>query len=633
MKFTSLVFIAFFFCLNLTSAQSQLFMPNKSFKDVEKGLCDGVCSDCQNLIENNEVANETDINERYDSKLDLPENNVSLLEYGKSGSAESREIILPAIDFRADSNVSYCLSFEAGKLADREKIEFEDARLNISLQNEDGSKNQNNIARFKIENDLRDEGLQCYSATFKSPSEYSSLKIEAKNLNGDSKGVVLNKINISCVIDVLEGINVECINGEYVFTPVFSEGFDVSTLSSYQWWSPHIGPLLGSDGTLILDGNVSNGEIFTIYLKIVDDQGCCDTRLVNVSTQCIDPNGPDLCNAKIRGFAWCDEGGSVPDVFDSNDTPLPFLKYWVFTYENGVWSEVYSSFTNQNGFYNVDGLCAGTYWISFDGHHTWNPVELDQGSPPNVSNKIYGYFPPFNGFTTYAIVLERSQIRRDVGAGFSCSDCSSIIGNVIWCDDNGTINDIYDYADENQSGVEVRLYDASSNLLATTLSSTVTGNYHFSDLCAGEYYVGFTLPDGWTPVLSNEGDDDTIDSDITGTNSIYGGPFIGPISIGDNELALTWDAGFDCGTVPFMKVFPNPAVSNVTTSLDITTEGNYTLFLTDPYGFDKQQIYSGFLEDGKHEFTIDLQNLNSEMYNVVLISNSDITTQKLILKR
>lgn len=79
-------------------------------------------------------------------------------------------------------------------------------------------------------------------------------------------------------------------------------------------------------------------------------------------------------------------------------------------------------------------------------------------------------------------------------------------------------------------GVTVTLYAADGTTVVATTTTAADGTYHFGNLAAGNYIVGFpTSVDGKVLVDANAGSDDTVDSDAaqatgkTGLNTVVAG--------------------------------------------------------------------------------------------------------------
>lgn len=111
----------------------------------------------------------------------------------------------------------------------------------------------------------------------------------------------------------------------------------------------------------------------------------------------------------------------------------------------------------------------------------------------------------------------------------------SEIGNFVW--DDANMNGIQDEGEMGMGGITINLYNCSDTLLATTTTDE-NGNYLFSGLDAGDYVVGFALPQDYVFTLMDQGDNDSLDSDAnpeTGMTECF--------TIGADESNLTIDAG------------------------------------------------------------------------------------------
>ncbi|MEW6196070.1 MAG: SdrD B-like domain-containing protein [Bacteroidota bacterium] len=114
-------------------------------------------------------------------------------------------------------------------------------------------------------------------------------------------------------------------------------------------------------------------------------------------------------------------------------------------------------------------------------------------------------------------------------------DCKASLGDKVWFDaDKDGIQD------GNESGVPnvtVKLYDCDNNLISTT-TTDANGNYLFSNLNPGDYYVMFILPSGYVFTTKDAGSDDAKDSDA---DTSTGKTICTTLTAGENDL--TWDAG------------------------------------------------------------------------------------------
>ncbi|MBN2381429.1 SUMF1/EgtB/PvdO family nonheme iron enzyme [bacterium] len=113
------------------------------------------------------------------------------------------------------------------------------------------------------------------------------------------------------------------------------------------------------------------------------------------------------------------------------------------------------------------------------------------------------------------------------------------LGDWVWqdLDENG----LQDVGEPGFAGIPVLLYDVDMVFIGSALTDS-GGYYSFDGLSAGNYYVEFITPKGYSLTLSKQGSDDMLDSDpdrVTG--------LVGPIDLGDIESNLDIDAGIVVG--------------------------------------------------------------------------------------
>lgn len=85
------------------------------------------------------------------------------------------------------------------------------------------------------------------------------------------------------------------------------------------------------------------------------------------------------------------------------------------------------------------------------------------------------------------------------------------IGDFLWWDDNG--NGLQNEGEDGVGGVEVSLFNSEGDHLASTLTNEF-GEYEFSNLDVGEYYVQFYSVENAIFTLQNQGEDNSVDSDV-----------------------------------------------------------------------------------------------------------------------
>lgn len=113
--------------------------------------------------------------------------------------------------------------------------------------------------------------------------------------------------------------------------------------------------------------------------------------------------------------------------------------------------------------------------------------------------------------------------------------CYAQLGNYVW---NDTDKDgVQDAGEVGVAGVTVTLYDNANTIIATTVTDAY-GYYLFQNLNPGTYHVGFTLPSNYVFSPTDQGGDDTKDSD---PNTVSG--LTGNYTLVAGDSNMTVDAG------------------------------------------------------------------------------------------
>ncbi|MGQ9775170.1 SdrD B-like domain-containing protein, partial [Chloroflexus sp.] len=131
-----------------------------------------------------------------------------------------------------------------------------------------------------------------------------------------------------------------------------------------------------------------------------------------------------------------------------------------------------------------------------------------------------------------ATVLESGEVDLTWDAGIFLP---ATLGNRVWHDINA--NGIAESGETGVSGITVSLYRADGTLVQTVVTD---GNsvYLFTNLPPGDYYLTFSLPDGWVFSPANQGGDNSRDSDVdpdTQRTQVF--------TLGYGQTDLSWWAG------------------------------------------------------------------------------------------
>jgi uncharacterized repeat protein (TIGR01451 family) len=220
----------------------------------------------------------------------------------------------------------------------------------------------------------------------------------------------------------------------------------------------------------------------------------------------------------VADTVWLDVNSD--GIRTTNEPPLAGVRVYVDLNSDGEFQATEPSGTSDVfGVYGISGLNAGTYTVRVDTNTLpagTTPVsDLDGAGSPHVAS----------------VTLTNSQYRLDADFGYIGS---AAIGDFVWNDTSA--DGIQDGGESGISGVGVLLYDANTNLLASTTTGA-GGLYAFSNLVAGTYLIQFVEPSGYDFTLQDQGGD-SADSDADPATG-----FTTTIILNATQSDLTWDAG------------------------------------------------------------------------------------------
>ena len=120
-----------------------------------------------------------------------------------------------------------------------------------------------------------------------------------------------------------------------------------------------------------------------------------------------------------------------------------------------------------------------------------------------------------------AVTLTAGETDNTIDAGLYQP---AALGDYVWDDANH--NGIQDAGENGIGGVTVTLYGLDGTTVIGTTTTAADGSYHFTNLAAGTYYVGFSTPSGYTfttqyaagSTTSNDSNANTTTNVTTGTN-------------------------------------------------------------------------------------------------------------------
>ncbi|KJV05266.1 SdrD B-like domain-containing protein, partial [Methylocucumis oryzae] len=136
--------------------------------------------------------------------------------------------------------------------------------------------------------------------------------------------------------------------------------------------------------------------------------------------------------------------------------------------------------TNSKGNYIFNNLDAGKYQVIFNGVNGYAFTKQNQGSNDSVDSDVD------SSGSSHIITLATGQQDLTVDAGIFCAKAS--VGNKVWDDMNH--NSLQDSSEPGIAGITVTLYKADNTFVAS-MKTDDWGNYQFSNLDPGSYYLQF----------------------------------------------------------------------------------------------------------------------------------------------
>jgi uncharacterized protein YkvS len=239
--------------------------------------------------------------------------------------------------------------------------------------------------------------------------------------------------------------------------------------------------------------------------------------------------------ASIGNLVWNDANQN--GLQDVSEKGIAGIKVYLISVEN---SNSISTFSDINGNYEFKNVLPGNYALVFNKPAGYEASPLNKGFDDTIDSDADEI-----GGTTFITTLTAGENDTSWDAGFYkivIAPQPSSLKGIAWEDINANgqkeINDLAIV------GVKVELLDglkqAAKDLNGNAIVSTITdasGNYQFSNLKAGNYFIKFTNPAGFQTTLQNQGSDAT-DSDI----DLIG--FSAEIVLAENSNNQTIDAGF-----------------------------------------------------------------------------------------
>ncbi len=272
----------------------------------------------------------------------------------------------------------------------------------------------------------------------------------------------------------------------------------------------------GTDDSKDSDIDSSTGKTASVTLSAGDNNLTVDAGMF------VTPIVPASLGDKV----WLD--ANHDGIQDAGEAGLANVTVKLYDAANTL---VGTTTTNASGIYGFTNLTPGTYSVQFVSPSGYTISPKDQGTDDSKDSDV----DPITEKTgSYTLVAGENNLTIDAGM-YSTSVSPASIGDKVWLDANH--DGIQNNAEVGMSNITVKLYTCSDSLVATTSTNSL-GNYQFTNIPAGSYYVKYVLPFGYVFTSKDQGTLDSLDSDadaVTGKTTCY--------TLASGEVNNTLDAG------------------------------------------------------------------------------------------
>ncbi|MFT3679692.1 MAG: SdrD B-like domain-containing protein [Ferruginibacter sp.] len=272
--------------------------------------------------------------------------------------------------------------------------------------------------------------------------------------------------------------------------------------------------------------NTSGGAQYITYQLYIDrGPGCAGVQTIIVKVD--DP--ANCANGTIGDYVWKDiNGNGLQDDGLSNGINGITVQLW--NAADGIEGNgndiLVGTTTTANdgssnpGYYLFENIASGDYYIKFPLAYNGYGLTSENSSTGvdgnSDANTATGITPIFN-INTGSAGHEKNNSTID--AGYLTP---TIIGDKVWKDEDA--DGLQDAGEPGMANITVTLY-TSTNAVVSTTTTDAFGNYAFSNIPAGDYMIGFTLPSGYRFTSSSSTDlNNPANSDAnqtTGFTSVF----------------------------------------------------------------------------------------------------------------
>ncbi|MEJ7138505.1 VCBS domain-containing protein [Amphibiibacter pelophylacis] len=281
--------------------------------------------------------------------------------------------------------------------------------------------------------------------------------------------------------------------------------------------------IFGADGTwtYTLDQSkpavtgLNDGQHLTDTITYRTLDGTQETITVNINGKSL----PDT--AAINGLVFKDLNDN--GIRDTNDTGIAAVGVEL---RDAAGKLVATTTTDASGAYHFGNLAAGQYVVDFVQSSAalsgLKLVAANQGTDPTHNSDVTN----IAANSTSVLALAQGQTLNNIDAGYAPPQVGTVSGTV-WNDTNG--DGIRQAGEAGIAGATVDLRIAGGTTSVGTTTTDANGNYSFTNVKAGNYFVDFAEDKapllGKTFSAANQGSDDSKDSDVTNATAGWTGNF------------------------------------------------------------------------------------------------------------
>jgi protocatechuate 3,4-dioxygenase beta subunit len=315
--------------------------------------------------------------------------------------------------------------------------------------------------------------------------------------------------------------------GEYLFSDLEPGDYAIQVVAPTGY--TFTGKDLGGNDATDSDVDTSTGKTIVTTLSGGENDMTWDAGLKLVPTK-----------ASIGNKVWHDK--DYDGIQDSNEAGIANVTVKLL---NSAGTVLKTTTTNSVGEYLFSNLTPGDYKVQVVKPSGYYTTKQDQGSNNDVDSDVSS-----SGYTVLTnLVAGENDMSWDAGLYMKAS-----VGDKVWDDMNH--NNLQDSNEPGIANIKVVLKTSSGTTVATTYTDS-SGNYKFSNLNPGDYYLVFDKTNvqhynygqwnnmsNWKWAVKDVGSNNAIDSDVTGnaistTNVTQSSVF--NLESGENDMS--WDAG------------------------------------------------------------------------------------------